>query len=432
MVLTTHWSPRGRVAAASFHTVIWLSLQHAMLLFGGIGVRACSIWIPPRYGSFILEDTIRITSDPNKVVARMGYFQQSNENFREPATLEMITIDVNTGEMAWGYPGDISVTIYGPMGGHANHRNPDGFYNIQVNADSTATLMGGRYVDMNEFTFDYTGPVPNEDGDFDGFQPTYFRSWDLDLIYFFYNEKVGDALDGSFWGNGDPVVTIIDISDTSAITYKSVKYEGQPGYFNGPVLSVWDGFQVVELPESGADCFNSVYLHYDRDGVYFLDYNAWTDDSFTMNAIATEQSNGSRTMYAYNIKNEITTTNPDNFEDAKQISTGYVLEKLNIATGEKTELMLRNFTTTSDVDESSTVSDSKTFESTSTTVTLAGDTPDEPSPVVSDTETSESTSNTVTATSKAATSDTTSSTTSIAMTLGAVWLPVLSAFCVIV
>ena len=74
------------------------------LLLSFLSVDACTIYQVPRDGTFLVEDSLRRTNDPTKLVARMGYYHQTTENYREPETLELVTIDVQSGQISWGYP----------------------------------------------------------------------------------------------------------------------------------------------------------------------------------------------------------------------------------------------------------------------------------------------------------------------------------------
>ncbi|CAB9502347.1 expressed unknown protein [Seminavis robusta] len=298
----------------------------------------CSVIEPGRIGTFIVEESIRTTSDPSLLAALLGTYNQTEEDFfetQDPVSVQNITIDTITGNVFLGLPQDLDVNE--PLESTQPTRN----YTFESSEDGFSAVLSGPDL-VEPLALDFANPL--EQGG--RLENVFLYSDNLERGYYFYNSRGEPAetlpsgepipsLSSGGPSDTEPVVAIVDLSNPDDVSYTTFEYTGRPNYFNGPAHNHWDQLQVVELRENGADCFLSAYFYYNETAVRLVGYRQFTRASFGLTAVSFADDG----TFAYNVKN-VMPTRPTSMRS--QTPESYKIEKVNIATGETSELELNH------------------------------------------------------------------------------------------
>lgn len=306
---------------------------------------ACSGGDTNREGTFLMEESVRTTSDPNLLVALLGDYKETDEATRGPFLVRKVTIDLSLGEVILGEPPG-GVTVHQPLQSTTTTTT----YTVDIDGgdENTAVLKGPDL--MSPYTFSFPQQMSSREHRRDVF----LYSDGLQRGYFFYNDCDFDPPPEMLQSNGEliptlsnggcavrtePVVEIFNLSDPTAVSSKTFRYQGRPGYFYGPPRNHWDQIRVVELRESGSDCFSSAYFYYNETAVRLVGYKLYERHSFHLNALAF--GNQDNMAFAYNVVNIMDLGSPRP-PGRTETPVGYKVTKLNIATGEVTSTILKN------------------------------------------------------------------------------------------
>ncbi|CAB9504859.1 expressed unknown protein [Seminavis robusta] len=285
---------------------------------------ACSISVSAREGTFIVEESVRTTSDPSKVVALWGEYNET-EPFSwttgEPFHVQNITIDVITGDVSVGVPP--GVLIHEPL----QPTPPTQNFSVEIDENgNTATLSGPGLVEP--FSFEYIRPTEQTYT-----EDAFVYSSQLERGYYFYTSDNGPREAPNHASKR--MVAIVDLSNPDNVSYSTYHHTGNPryhpNYFNGPA-AVFDEIQVAALRGICCDCIDEAFWYYNETAVRFVDTSIGIRGAFNLNAISFEETG----TFAYSVKNVI----PPGMTE--RVTAGsYKIEKLNIETGDKSELDLK-------------------------------------------------------------------------------------------
>ena len=308
------------------HTVTTtLPLLFLSLLYVSTG---CPIVSSKRNGLYVVESSVRTTSNPNVLYAVVEEYNHS----QEPFSFTKVAINITTGDILTynNLPSYETLDIKDKLQPTTTTTTTASSYDyiaVLSNDKTNVTLYANNSnntVPLLTFATNRSSssdksnhhPYPNM------YEDAFFWSPKLNHGYYFYNYYVSlfeiyptvVILNGS--QNGD----ILNLSST--IQLKDDDY-GPLGHFHGPIQNVWDNVQVVELQSSGVECVNSVYVHYTTTSIHY------TSEKF-QNTIVQDNENGE--YYYYTVEN-IELTNHQVFENETVPYRQFRLSKIHLSTG---------------------------------------------------------------------------------------------------